>query len=142
MYHSKEVASLYSFLADLSQPYIAVPSMLAQGHTGDFSIRLCTSQPVIIQEIDQVVEREVAGEWLESSAGGSHINDPTFGGAVGNRLTWKKNPKYHINIKRTDKSSVNAVFTLSRSEKEWKKKAAKNSVGCMLGLYIYPTRTE
>ncbi len=51
------------------------------------------------------------------------------------KITWGNNPKFLLKIDALSKAGVK--ITLNRPDKVWKKRIAKDPIGCMLGLYIY-----
>ena len=101
-----------------------------------------SSQPLSVQMIPQTFRKQVTGEWLESSGGGSHLNDCRFDKRVGTTktpLNWTKNPKFLVTwISDASSSQVSLKITLNRNEREWRGKVAKNTVGCMIGFYVFP----
>ena len=102
----------------------------------------------------------IAGEWSEATAGGSHLNS----------LTFKKNPKFVLKLRRygqgrkssldgrerdrDQRHSISGMddmnssdpmktrITVSRVGTNWKSLMKKDTVGCMIGFYIFIRRTS
>lgn len=71
---------------------------------------------------------------VEKTAGGCHLYDKEFEKRQ-EKLTWANNPKFLLKIDSLSKANVK--ITLNRPEKVWKKRIAKDPIGCMIGLYLY-----
>ena len=80
---------------------------------------------VKVEEMPESTSKTVAGEWLDPTAGGSHLHVQTF----------KKNPRYALKFLAPHRAKVR--ISLSRPEDEWKNKCTKDMVGCMLGFYLF-----
>jgi hypothetical protein len=76
----------------------------------------------------------LSGEWSDGFAGGCHLYDRPYELKIQN-ITWGSNPKYLLKF-NTD-GYIRCRVTLTRSEKHWKAKIARKTIGCMLGLYIF-----
>jgi len=81
----------------------------------------------------------LTGQWSEKSAGGCHLNDKSFEQKA-ERFTWVNNPKFLLKV--APDHQVKVKITLSRPEKVWKKQMGVNTVGCMIGFYIYAANEE
>jgi hypothetical protein len=68
------------------------------------------------------------GDWSDTTAGGSHLTP-----------TWKKNPKYilkfHYPVNTIDPCRIR--ITLAKYGPHWKNMVKKDTVGCMIGFYIF-----
>jgi hypothetical protein len=76
----------------------------------------------------------LSGRWEEGFAGGCHLHDRPYELKVQN-ITWNNNPKFHLRFQT--EGHIRARITLTRSEKHWKVKIARKTIGCMIGLYIF-----
>jgi hypothetical protein len=94
-----------------------------------------SSKPVEVEKLEDSRNAVLTGRWTEDSAGGCHLYDSEYEKKE-ESLSWKNNPKFHLNLKSPIRTEVK--ITLSRPEKVWKKKIAKSSVACMIGMYVYP----
>jgi len=73
------------------------------------------------------------GKWLESNSGGSHLFDKPFEQKLKD-CTWTKNPLYVLEPTPDPDGLTCIKITLSRPDRAWKKKIAKHTVGCTLGV--------
>lgn len=100
----------------------------------EFTLTIFSSKPVEVQQLEDSKNAVLTGRWTEDSAGGCHLFDSKFEKKE-ELMTWMNNPKYSLKLHTTN--PVDVKITLSRPEKIWKKKIAKSSVACMMGMYIY-----
>ena len=134
------------------------PPFCARNHSsgvkGHFEVEVFASEPVKLTQLSDSNSRMIAGEWLEATAGGSHLNTSTF----------KKNPKFVLKLRRfgqarrssvdsrSDRSPYQAPadlgssepvrtrITVSRVGANWKAAMKKDTVGCMIGFYLFIRR--
>ena len=93
-----------------------------------------SSKKVEIKKLEDAKNAVLSGRWTEDNAGGCHLYDQEYEKNEEN-MSWRTNPKFHLRLHTTQDTEVK--ITLSRPEKAWKKKIAKDTVGCMIGLYVY-----
>lgn len=110
---------------------IIVPSLSEKGVKGIFELEIYSSEKVLLNQLPETYSRTIAGDWTESSSGGSHLSN-----------TWKKNPKFtlkfHYPVNSMEPSRVR--LTLSRHGTNWKHLCRKDTVGSMIGFYIFINR--
>ena len=130
------------------------------GVKGHFELEVFSSEPVRLTQLPESNSRMIAGEWSEATAGGSHLNS----------LTFKKNPKFVLKLRRygqgrkssldgrerdrDQRHSISGMddmnssdpmktrITVSRVGTNWKSLMKKDTVGCMIGFYIFIRRTS
>ena len=130
------------------------------GVKGHFELEVFASESVILTQLPESSSRMIAGEWTEATAGGCHLNP----------LTFKKNPKFILKLKKFGqgrRSSVNneqrsnserhsnssqdekerdpseplrTRITVSRVGSNWKSLVKKDTVGCLIGFYLFVRR--
>jgi hypothetical protein len=97
---------------------------------GNFELEVYSSEPVILSHIPDSHSRCIAGEWKEGVAGGSHLLS-----------SWKKNPKYNLKIRNSSYGiPSNTRISLSRYGEKWKVASKKDTIGCMIGFYIFKNK--
>jgi Calpain large subunit, domain III len=115
-----------------------------------------SSEPVKLNQLSESNSRIIAGEWTETTAGGSHLNT----------LSFKKNPRFTLKLRkfgqgrrssmdsRSDRSPyhpppvvdlnpqepVKCRITVTRVGLNWKAAMKKDTVGCMVGFYLFIRR--
>jgi hypothetical protein len=107
---------------------IVVPNLSEKGLKGSYEIDFICSEKVFVNQLPDSFSRTIAGEWTESTAGGSHLCS-----------TWLKNPRYLLKFRHpvdTDEP-VRVRISLARVGVEWKPMVKKDTVGCMIGFYIF-----
>ena len=127
---------------------------------GHFELEVFSSEAVLLTQLPESSSRMIAGEWTEATAGGCHLNP----------LTFKKNPKFVLKLKKFGqgrRSSVNnsergsmdrqaasaseekerdpsepmrTRITVSRVGSNWKGLIKKDTVGCLIGFYLFIRR--
>ena len=125
-YSSIDVTSVFMKKVDvesLSDGLLIVPTLSERGAKGGFTLEVHSDFAVSVLELPEARSKTLAGEWTESTAGGSHLNPD-----------WKKNPRYSLTLDSSGPSPVK--ITLSRSQASWTKDCAKDSIGCMMGFYL------
>jgi hypothetical protein len=107
---------------------IIVPCLNEKGIKGSFDVEVFSSEPVNLNQLPDAVSRSVAGEWTEATAGGNHL-----------AATWKKNPKFVLKIRNPSRSTapVPMRISLARVGSNWRAMHRKDTVGCMIGFYIF-----
>ena len=113
---------------------LIIPSLSEKGARGTYDIEVYSSKPVALQQIKDQRCKSVAGEWVEGAAGGSHICP-----------TWKRNPRYELNLKfplnRGNNSGNNKSspvrISLCKSGSSWRSMSKADAVACMIGFYIF-----
>jgi len=111
--------------------FIITPCLTEKGVKGSFDLEVYCSEKVSIKQLPDAYSRSVAGEWTESYCGGSHLNQ-----------TWKKNPRFALKFKASSKGSapVRIRITVAKHGPTWRAMSRKDTVGCMLGLYVFVNR--
>lgn len=110
---------------------IVVPSLSEKGVKGTFDIDVFCSERFLMSALPESYSRTIAGDWTESTSGGNHLNS-----------TWMKNPKYLLKFRNpvnTDEPA-RVRITLARHGPDWKAQAKKDTVGAMIGFYIFVVR--
>ena len=105
---------------------VVVPSLSSSGEVGRFSLEVHSDCPGIrIEPLAEGRAKTISSAWTKESAGGNHMH----------KQTWKKNPKFHLRLAAGVERATVKV-TLSRPTGPWKPNVTKDSLGCMLGLYL------
>lgn len=111
---------------------IVVPCLTDKGTRGKFELEVYASEAFTMNQLPDSYSRTIAGEWAEGCAGGAHLNPG-----------WKKNPRFSLNIRNTTRSQPSNVrITLSRSGVNWRSLSKRDTVGCMIGFYIFSSNTS
>jgi hypothetical protein len=111
---------------------LLIPCLSEKGVKGHFDLEVYSSDDVLLTALPETYARSISGEWTESTAGGCHLY-PT---------TWKKNPKFQLrfhNPVHTD-APARLRITIAKLGSQWKSLSKKDTVGCMIGFYIFLTR--
>ena len=123
--------------------FIIVPSLSEKGIKGHFEIEVYASEPVKLRQLPDSYYRMIAGDWTEHSAGGSHLHP----------LTFKKNPKFVLKLRHgkhrqlpsgdlpNPSDPVKTRIVVSRVGEGWHSLAKKDTVGCMIGFYLFVRRS-
>lgn len=130
------------------------PIMLVIGVKGHFEVEVYASEPVKLTPLSDLNSRLIAGEWTETNAGGSHLNS----------LTFKKNPKFILKLRKfgqgrrssmesrsseklndqppdtTPAEPARTRITVTLVGAQWKAAMKKDTVGCMIGFYVFIRR--
>ena len=108
---------------------LIVPCLSEKNVKGAFDLEVYASEKIYLNALPETYSRSVAGDWLESACGGNHLNP----------ATWKKNPKFtlkfHYPVHTNDTSHVR--IALARVGTSWKSAVKRDTVGCMIGFYIF-----
>jgi len=98
-FSSSDIVSLNVCKVDPSwipRGVIAVPSLAEVGDKGVFSFEVHTDiSGIKVTELTDTKTKTLAGCWEGDEAGGSHLHP----------LTWRKNPKYSLNLTLWKKSN-------------------------------------
>lgn len=108
---------------------LIVPCMNERNVKGSFDLEVYASEKIYLNALPETYSRSIAGDWVENACGGNHLNPNT----------WKKNPKFtlkfHYPVHTEEFSRVR--ITLARVGTNWKSLAKRDTVGCMIGFYIF-----
>eukprot|EP00605_Chrysophyceae_sp_TOSAG23-4_P001308 GSChrysophyteH1.ASY1.ANO1.1422.1 assembled CDS len=107
---------------------IIIPSLSEKGVKGSYELEINCSEPVRVRQLPDAVARTIAGEWRDNECGGNHLGP-----------SWKRNPKYALKFRNINKGNAPARmrFTLFKHGEKWKSMSKKDTVGCMIGFYIF-----
>ena len=133
-YQYEEFSCLYLKLEQNHGPFLIVPSLSQENIQCSYSLIIYSNNPVTLDRLLDSKNIVISGEWKQSNAGGSHLYDSTFVRQL-EKNTWSNNPKYLL--KFVAGGEPRAKITLSRPERLWSTKIARNTVGCMMGIYIF-----
>lgn len=123
--------------------FIIVPSLSEKGTKGHFEIEVYASEPVKLKQLPDSYYRMIAGDWTEHTAGGSHLYPVSF----------KKNPKFILKLRHgksrplpsgdlpNPNDPVKTRIVVSRVGESWRSHAKKDTVGCMIGFYLFVRRS-
>ncbi|OQR83584.1 hypothetical protein ACHHYP_14532 [Achlya hypogyna] len=105
---------------------LVVPSLGEPLVEGTFELEVHSDDVVTLEEVPSIMTKTISGEWSEhkNTAGGAHLNPD-----------WRKNPKFYLTLQCVRPAAV--VIHLHRSEHEWRTKCKKDSVGTMMGFYLF-----
>lgn len=111
---------------------MVVPCLSEKSVKGGFELEVFCSETVYVNPLPETYSRTVAGDWAEASAGGSRLFPSSF----------KKNPKFtlrfHYPVNSEEPARVR--ITVARHGANWKAMCKKDTVGCMIGFYIFINR--
>lgn len=133
-YASDDAAALYKFFKPTQGPFVIVPSMSAPDKMADFDLKVFSSNPVQMEQLEETKNIVLSSAWTEKNNGGSHLFGKDFTQDA-DRQTWANNPKFILKLDTKERAEVK--ITLSRPEGPWKKPVGKNLVGCMIGFYVH-----
>jgi len=133
-YQYDEYSCLYLKLEQNHGPFLIVPSISQENITCPYSLTIYSNNPVTLERLHDAKNIVLSGEWKANNAGGSHLYDASFIKQL-EKNTWSNNPKYLL--KFLPGASIRAKITVSRPERLWSAKIARNTVGCMMGIYIF-----
>lgn len=133
--HKQEACVFYPRLPRSWFPngLLVVPSLSEKGVRGKFDLEVYCSEPVTVTQLPETFARSIAGDWNEHTAGGSHIFPSS----------WKKNPKfllhlhYPMNQGTGQLEAARVRITIARHGNNWKNIVKKDTVGCMIGFYLF-----
>lgn len=101
-----------------------VPTLGEANIEGTFDLQVDSDFPLVLDELPKFTTQSLPGEWTETTAAGCHLH-----------AEWKKNPKMYLRLKGVRPAKVK--ITLTRSEREWKGKCKRDTVGTMMGFYLF-----
>jgi hypothetical protein len=107
---------------------IITPSLSEKGVKGSYELEINCSEPLRIKQLPDAFNRTIAGEWRDNECGGNHLSQ-----------LWKKNPRYVLKFRNSNKGNApsRTRIVLTRHGEKWKTLAKKDTVGCMIGFYIF-----
>lgn len=114
---------------------LIIPSLNEKGAKGTFELEVYSSEPVTLQQLPDAFNKSIASEWSEHTAMGGHMNPH-----------WKKNPKFTLTFRHVLKApdgstpKIPVRITVSRYGVLWKSMCKKDTVGSMIGFYIFISR--
>ncbi|KAJ1442886.1 hypothetical protein B484DRAFT_441901 [Ochromonadaceae sp. CCMP2298] len=107
---------------------LIIPCLAEKGAKGAFDLEVYASERIYLNPLPETYSRTIAGDWSEASSGGSHLNPKT----------WKKNPKFTLKMHSPNADEPAHVrLTLARVGPQWRTMARRDTVGCMIGFYIF-----
>jgi len=107
---------------------IVTPSLSEKGVKGSYELEINSSEPIKVRLLPDAYSRNVAGEWRDGECGGNHLNP-----------NWKKNPRYSVKFRSLNKGNAPARtrIKVSKHGEKWKTGSKKETVGNMIGFYIF-----
>lgn len=107
---------------------ILTPCLSSAGVKGTYELEIYASEVIALNQLPDTFSRSIAGEWTEATAGGSHLG-----------VTNKKNPKFSMKFRNNTKNNApgRVRITLTRHGSNWRQMCKKDTVGCMIGFYVY-----
>ena len=114
----------------ITKGFLIIPSLSDKGIRGSFELEVYCSEPFSLRMLQDSFARCMAGEWVEGAAGGSHLCP-----------SWKKNPKFNLKLRSLNDVPVKVYLSLTRHGEQWKKMCRRDTVGCMIGFYIFVNRS-
>ncbi|RLN32084.1 hypothetical protein BBO99_00009079 [Phytophthora kernoviae] len=105
---------------------LLVPTLGEPGIEGSFELQIDCDFPLLVDELPKGAGavQSVPGEWTASQSGGCHLHPD-----------WRQNPKFYLQMQGVRPTKVR--ITLTRSELEWKSRCQRDSVGTMIGFYLF-----
>lgn len=130
--HKSDAAIYYPKIPRSWMPegLIIIPCLSEKGVRGTFDLEVFCSEEIKLTQLPDAYSRVIAGEWTEATAGGSHICHGT----------WKKNSKFNLKLRGRSISSTRVTISVTRQGESWKHLCRTDTVGCMLGFYIFTHR--
>ncbi|OWZ17169.1 Calpain-like cysteine protease C2 [Phytophthora megakarya] len=103
-----------------------VPTLGEAGAEGSFELQVDCDFPLLVDELPKGAGavQSMPGEWSATKSGGCHLHPD-----------WRQNPKFYLQIQGVRPTKVR--ITLTRSEREWKSRCQRDSVGTMIGFYLF-----
>jgi len=132
-YQHEDIGAFYTFWQTNEGPFLIVPTLSKPDITAGFVLTLYTSNMIELVKLDDAKNKVITDQWTKESSGGCHLNSDPY--EMKDNATWKNNPKFNLIMKGDTQSKVK--ISLSRPEKTWVHLTDKNSVGCMIGMYIF-----
>jgi len=129
-YTAEDFACMFVTLQPQQGPLCLIPSLSEEGVLGQFTLSVFSDRRLAsAQMVDETRNAFLVGSWTAETAGGCHLYSPPF---EQKSPSWARNPRFALRVK----SRTRVHLTLSRIERPWRAQLAKDTVGCMLGLYI------
>lgn len=110
----------------LDHGMILIPCLSEKNVRGSFEVEISTSEVISTRMLQDTDARSLAGEWIEGSAGGSHLCP-----------TWKKNQKYHLKIRTQNDLPAKVNITLTRQGDKLRNIHGKETISSMIGFYVF-----
>mmetsp|Transcript_2083 Transcript_2083/g.3669 ORF Transcript_2083/g.3669 Transcript_2083/m.3669 type:complete len:480 (-) Transcript_2083:295-1734(-) len=108
---------------------LLIPCLSEKNAKASFDIEVYASERIYMNPLPETYSRTIAGDWADNSSGGNHLNPQT----------WKKNPKFtlklHFPVNSEEPAHVR--ITLARVGTNWRNMSRRDTVGCMIGFYIF-----
>lgn len=133
-YYQEEYSCLYFKLEPTQGPFLVVPTLDEVEVQAGYTLQIYSNNPLQVCRLEDSRNVALSGEWSEGQAGGCHLYDRPYERKPDN-ITWGANPKFKLQFQT--EGYVKARITLTRSEKHWKAKIARKTIGCMIGLYTF-----
>ena len=133
-YQFEDYSCLFLELEPNHGPFLVVPSLSQENIQANYSLTIFSNYEVTLEKLEDSQNVVISGEWNNETAGGSHLYEKPFVTQI-EKSTWASNPKYLLKFE--SQGYIRAKVTLSRPEKLWSSKIARNTVGCMMGLYVF-----
>ncbi|GMF23744.1 unnamed protein product [Phytophthora lilii] len=105
---------------------LLVPTLGEPGAEGSFELQVDCDFPLLVNELPKGAGavQSIPGEWTATKSGGCHLHPD-----------WRQNPKFYLQMQGVRPTKVR--ITLTRSEREWKSRCQRDSVGTMIGFYLF-----
>jgi hypothetical protein len=105
---------------------LIVPTLGEAGAEGSFELQVDCDFPLLVDELPKGAGavQSMPGEWTAAKSGGCHLHPD-----------WRQNPKFYLQMQGVRPTRVR--ITLTRSEREWKSRCQRDSVGAMIGFYLF-----
>ncbi|KAL4094673.1 hypothetical protein PRIC1_010331 [Phytophthora ramorum] len=105
---------------------LVVPTLGEPGAEGSFELQVDCDFPLLVDELPKGAGavQSMPGEWTTAKSGGCHLHPD-----------WRQNPKFYLQMQGVRPTKVRV--TLTRSEREWKSRCQRDSVGSMIGFYLF-----
>ncbi|KAG7390887.1 hypothetical protein PHYPSEUDO_006371 [Phytophthora pseudosyringae] len=103
-----------------------IPTLGEPGAEGSFELQVDSDFPLLVDELPKGAGavQSMPGEWTAAKSGGCHLHPD-----------WRQNPKFYLQMQGVRPAKVRV--TLTRSEREWKSRCQRDSVGTMIGFYLF-----
>lgn len=110
---------------------LLIPCLNDKGIKAGFELEVYCSEEIVLTPLPEQYSRSISGEWTETTAGGCHIYP-----------NWKKNPKFTLRFHNpvTTDAPARMRITLAKHGTGWKNMSKRDTVGCMIGFYIFVVR--
>eukprot|EP00941_MAST-03F_sp_MAST-3F-sp1_P005723 g5723.t1 len=110
------------------QGLLIIP-MMEKEADGDFQLEVHSDLPVAIRHLPESNMQTIGSAWVKSTAGGCHVDESS----------WRKNPKFLLQLHGQEGTQADVNITLARPEKSWANRTVRDPVASMIGFYLIPT---